>query len=195
VLIVCEGQKTEPEYFRDTAREEEVRLVEVLIDDESGSPKTLVERAVARKRAAAREAKRNRDDNFKYDEVWCVFDVDEHPKLKEAEDQAKANGIRLAISNPCFELWFVLHFQDQNAYVDRKRIQSSCRAHVSEYNKQMSYDVLRDAYAHAVSRARVLDARHDRDGAPGSNPSTWVYQLTERLRQLSRGEQLRRLRK
>jgi hypothetical protein len=50
------------------------------------------------------------------DEVWCVFDVDEHPKLAEARDQANANGIQLAVSNPCFELWLLLHFQEHRAH-------------------------------------------------------------------------------
>ena len=31
---------------------------------------------------------------------------------------AGANGIRLAISNPCFELWLILHFQDHTAWLD-----------------------------------------------------------------------------
>ena len=76
-------------------------------------PKTLVERAVAMKREAALEAKRKKDENLKYDQVWCVFDIDEHPFVPEAKQQARDNGIEVAISNPCFELWALLHFRDQ----------------------------------------------------------------------------------
>jgi hypothetical protein len=36
--------------------------------------------------------------------VWCVFDIDEHPVIPEAKDQAPANRIELTISNPYFEL-------------------------------------------------------------------------------------------
>lgn len=105
VLIFCEGTVTEPQYFDDFRRHEHNPLVDVVIDDEGGSPKTLVERAALRKKTAENEAKRFRDENLKYDEVWCVYDVDEHPKLADAFQQARDNQIELAVSNPCFELW------------------------------------------------------------------------------------------
>ncbi len=113
-LIVCEGIVTEPRYFKDV-RHIERSLIDLQIEP-GGTPKTLVERAVERKREADGNARKLKDDNQKYDEVWCVFDIDEHPLIPEAKDQASANGIELAISNPCFELWALLHFQDQRAY-------------------------------------------------------------------------------
>jgi hypothetical protein len=111
ILILCEGKVTEPSYFRDFQHQEKNRLVDVVIDDEGGVPKTLVERAVARRKEAEREARLQKDKYLRYDEVWCVFDIDSHPNLPDARQQARANGIELAISNPCFELWLLLHFQ------------------------------------------------------------------------------------
>src|ERR1017187_8009342 len=108
-LIVCEGTVTEPCYFRDV-RHVERSLIELQIEPRA-TPKTIVERAVELKKQANRDAKRRADDNLKYDEVWCVFDVDDHRLIVEAKEQAKANGVEVAISNPCFELWALLHFQ------------------------------------------------------------------------------------
>jgi len=48
-----------------------------------------------------------------------VFDVGEHPKLPEALDLARRHEIAVAISNPCIELWFLLHFERQMAFIGR----------------------------------------------------------------------------
>jgi hypothetical protein len=45
-----------------------------------------------------------------------MFDRDEHPNFARAIDLADRHGIKLAMSNPCLELWFILHFEDQTAY-------------------------------------------------------------------------------
>lgn len=193
ILVVCEGEKTEPAYLGEIGREEEVRLIEIVIVRAAGVPKTLVERAAKMKRDSEQEAARHRDTLLRYDEVWCVFDVDDHPMLNEARQQARDNGIRLAISNPCFELWLVLHFQDQHAHIHRKDVQRTCRSHMRDYHKTARYADLKPNYREAVERASKLDERHARDNQPGTNPSTSVYTLTERLRGLGRDAQLQRL--
>jgi len=194
VLVVCEGKKTEPQYFSELQREEEVRLVEIVVEDCGGDPKAVVRRALELKRTADREARRQRDQNLGYDEVWCVFDVDEHRKLLEAIDQAKANRISIALSNPCFELWILLHFRSQTAEIHRHDAQSACGDFIKHYDKSISYAALKDGYPDAVRRAEQLDRRNSEIGERGKNPTTWVYRLTERLRELSREELLRRLR-
>lgn len=150
-MVVCEGEKTEPFYFRALIREEALRLVEVVIDDRSGVPKTLVERSIQLTRDAARDAKREGDDFLRYDDVWCVFDVDSHPNLPGAKQQARDNGVHLAISNPCFELWLLLHFQDHTAFIDRKKLRRACCEKMPGYKKEAPYEVLRGTYEKAVA--------------------------------------------
>lgn len=195
VLIVCEGEKTEPAYFKDLVHEEAVRLVHVEIVKSGGVPRSVVERAVEIKREAKRAAKRGRDANLEYDEVWCVFDVDEHPNLPEALDQAKANAINVALSNPCFELWILLHFQDQRGHIERDKVQSACRTHLPGYTKVADYSELRPHYADAVRHAAGLAKWQEEQGRTNANPSTAVHLLTERLRGLSRRAFLQQLEK
>ncbi|WP_278319566.1 RloB family protein [Clostridium tepidiprofundi] len=56
------------------------------------------------------------------DRVWCVFDVDINyntnraiqskiEEIQKAKKIADKNKIKLGISNPCFELWYLLHFE------------------------------------------------------------------------------------
>jgi hypothetical protein len=121
-LIVCEGEVTEKRYF-----EHARRLLRSLIELEisaGGDPKALVERAAEIKRKSDEMASRQKDDNLRYDRVWCVCDVDEHPRLRDARQQARDNGINMAVSNPCFELWALLHFQDQNSHIERDKVRA-----------------------------------------------------------------------
>ena len=60
ILVVCEGGVTEAGYFKNLSRVFRNSLIEVEIDDQGGVPKTLVERAAARKREAEREARLKR---------------------------------------------------------------------------------------------------------------------------------------
>ena len=85
-----------------------------------GAPMTVVGRPVDQKRSEAKEARRGRAS----DEYWCVIDVDQHANLGPAVEKAITNGISVAASNPCVELWFILHYQHQAAEIDRKRAQA-----------------------------------------------------------------------
>jgi hypothetical protein len=174
-LIICEGTVTEPCYFRDV-RHVERSLIELQIEPRA-TPKGIVERAVELKKQADHDAERRADDNLKYDEVWCVFDVDEHSLIPAAKDQANANGIHLAVSNPCFELWALLHFQDQSAHIDRDKVQHLCRRHMRNYEKEVDYETLRPKYSDALRRAEDLERWHESRGTVGANPSTTVYKL------------------
>jgi hypothetical protein len=78
LLIVCEGEETEPIYFEALRRELRLTLVEVQIEAPGSAPITIVDHAVERREMQAREAKRTaRKGMFgqpSFDEVWCVFD-------------------------------------------------------------------------------------------------------------------------
>lgn len=184
ILVVCEGKQSEPQYltqFNQVHRESNVYLE---IARETGVPKTLVQiakRQLTKSKAAFR---RERDPWLLFDEIWCVFDVDEHPNFTDAVQMARANGIELAISNPNFELWLLLHFQDSPGMQHRDQIASLLRRHVTGYEKHVDYITHRyaDGYSDAVMRARRLDEIAENAKTPGHNPTTGVYRLTESIR-------------
>ncbi|MDX6712368.1 MAG: hypothetical protein QOH96_3384, partial [Blastocatellia bacterium] len=147
---------------------------------------TLVERATKRKKATEEKAQREQDEFLKYDEIWCVFDVDDHPNLPDARQQARDNNIKLAVSNPCIEIWLLLHFREQNAHIDSKRLRRELKKYIPDYDKHVSFDVLRDGYFEAVKRARQLEKQHETAGPRNGNPSTDVHHLTEKIRELGK---------
>jgi hypothetical protein len=192
-LIVCEGEVTEPSYFAGLRREQQIRLLQVVVDDAGGTPKSLVERAVTEKKDAARRAKSEKDENLKFDEIWCVFDIDEHPLILEAKEQARAHGISLAISNPCFELWLLLHFAEQRAWIHRHSVQSACRKYLKDYEKEVPFEQLRGLLDDALRRAEQLESWQVNRGCQGENPSTDMHKLVHRLRAVGKSESLKQI--
>lgn len=155
------------------------------MDATGGTPLTLVERAVAAKRDSAREEARSR--GRAYEDIWCVFDVDEHPNVPRAIELASQHGIEIVISNPCIELWFILHFEDQTAFIDRHTAQCrsaellGCKKNLTDAATDRLYEQLDEARR----RAQALDAKHAGDGsAPRSNPSSDMWRLIDHVRSL-----------
>jgi hypothetical protein len=111
VLIVTEGSKTEPDYFRRLIEELRLTTAKVVIVGDGGSaPISVVEDAIKWL---------SQDDDF--EQVYCVFDRDRHVSYDQAlqtlNGLAGSKGFKakvvLAIpSVPCFELWCLLHVSD-----------------------------------------------------------------------------------
>jgi hypothetical protein len=182
ILVVCEGKKTEPLYFRQLQHHVRNSRIHVEPVGPAGVPVTVVQTAIALRGEAKDDARRQRDENLLWDEVWAVFDMDDHPNVAEARQLAAAHDIRLAVSNPCFELWALLHFADQQAHVERGRLRSMLQDHLPDYDKELGFARLHPGYDDAVGRARTLDDAAERAGRPGRNPTTGVHVLTEIIR-------------
>ena|SRR5437868_1491875 len=114
-LIYCEGECTEKQYLKGLKAELRSLPVEIHVGGIHGEPKSLVQAAIDHQKRAPNSAE---DRYAAYDEVWCVVDVEapkEHPGLTEALRLAKAGKVNVALTNPCFEIWILLHFTDVTA--------------------------------------------------------------------------------
>lgn len=98
ILIVCEGENTEPSYFN------QFRLTSAKVKSvgEGYNTISLVNRALALSQQG------------NYDQVWCVFDKDDFNDndFNTAIQIAIANRFGVAYSNQSFEYWLILHFND-----------------------------------------------------------------------------------
>jgi hypothetical protein len=182
ILIVCEGEITEPQYLDGVVEMHRNSLVEVEIVPGAGSPKTLVEIAVLRKKEAQAAALDAEDNSLLFNQVWCVFDVDDHPKIPDAKQQAKAHGINLAISNPSIELWLLIHFSDCRAWISRQNAAKALKTHIPKYNKHVDVRQLLPKYDDAVRRAKVLRQDRRESSTVGDNPSTNFDVLTNEIK-------------
>ena len=180
LLIFCEGERTEPEYLAALKRQPSVRdvaAVDLRVETGQGGsvPRALVSMAAAARSSAI-------DEEAEIDEFWCVFDVEwptNHPGLKEAIEQAGQNGIQLAVSNPCFELWLILHFKDQGAWLDNDGARRLRRRLDGSSGKGLDAAKYMPLTGDAARRAAELDKRHLQNDTPfpGNNPSSGMHRL------------------
>lgn len=182
ILVVCEGKVTEPRYFQALQFEFKNRLVHVEIDEAAGVPLSVVKRAIGLADQAQAAAKQKHDDDLKFDDVWCVVDVDDHPHLTEALDLANRSGVKLAVSNPCFELWALLHFREQTEQIHRHELRRAVKVFMPKYDKLLDFAKMHPGYEVAVERAQALQKTAAALRDPNRNPSTGVHALTELIR-------------
>ena len=187
-ILFCEGKNTESEYFRAIGRTCTGALIALEIVPAAGVPFTIAEKAVARARAEGLTPRRRRKmSSFEEaDQVWAVFDRDEHPRYNEAVTLCKQVRVRVARSNPCFELWLILHEQEYDRYETRHEMQRLLGQIRPEYAKDQGKvpdcNDLVTRVEKAEQRAEVqLKKRTEHDDSFG-NPSTTAGRLTYEIR-------------
>lgn len=110
-LIVCEGKKTEPQYFREMLLDWGINPKIVRVAENDGnSPDRIVEHS----RKLYEEESQKGDP---YDKVFCVFDRDNHTtfdaavqRIADLKNAKRSKPFEAITSNPCFEFWLLLHF-------------------------------------------------------------------------------------
>lgn len=116
VLIVCEGEKTEPNYFRSFSMMKNSSGLVYEVSCDGGGINTLqvVEKAVELRDKAEKQG-------LPYDSVWAVFDRDsfKSASFDNAIAKAEAHDIGCAWSNEAFELWYIYHFDARSTAMSR----------------------------------------------------------------------------
>jgi hypothetical protein len=189
VLIVCEGEKTEPLYFEDLVAENCLNSANVEVDRSSGSsPKSVFEHAVN-----LWEKEQRKGDPF--DKVYCVFDKDSHESYQETLKRIaiqKPEGIFFAaVSVPCFEYWLLLHFEYTTKPYSTTGGSSCAEEAIKDLHKYMPnyskgdteiYSTLKDQLDFAKANAK-RSLQHAASSHT-DNPSTNICELVELLEQL-----------
>ena len=187
-LIVCEGEKTEPNYFRAfIERWSEVKEVNV-----KGCGCSTCQLIIEAKKL---REKLERERMVPFDRVWLVFDKDEFKDFNKAIADAKKEGMNCAWSNQAFELWYVLHFQYLDTGVDRKQYIEMIEDKVKKASKSKTFkykkndeDFYQILQAHgdeeqAIKRAQKLrENMGKKKNYATHNPRTEVDLLVDELR-------------
>ena len=125
ILIVCEGENTEPSYFNQFR----ITSAKVKSVGEGYNTVSLVNRALV----LAQQGN--------YDQVWCVFDKDDFNDndFNSAIQIAVANNFGVAYSNQSFEYWLILHFNDhQGGGMQRDSYNDKINEHLKPF--KVTYD-------------------------------------------------------
>lgn len=169
ILIICEGENTEPLFFnsiRDKIKDGRIDIGDVeltlrpepKIEEDTEDEKNENEhRAYKSKKRTTKKVKtepvpilgipplkwveeghRELQDGT-FDEVWSVFDKDQHPKSKEAFELAEkeVNGryVNIAFTSVCFEYYLLLHFE--RIYYDFEK--SECHEKCKKTKKEIYF--------------------------------------------------------
>jgi hypothetical protein len=192
ILIVCEGENTEPSYFR------QFKLSSATIKPvgEGYNTISLVKRAVQLSKEKS------------YEQVWCVFDADPKPdnpkqakNFNDAVKLAERKGFGVAYSNQAFEYWLIIHFDDhQGGGMNRNDYNNKINqllkpfglTYDGEGNKTITEEIFevldgidkksnKERKRLAISRAERNYDLFDHTNPANEESSTTVFRLVEEL--------------
>lgn len=192
-LLACEGVCTEPNYIKGLVTHlKSERIIaagtEVIISPHNHTDPYGVLQDLL-----------NTPNRENYDELWIVIDRDEveakgkgfgghsEQNFTRAIRECKKNNVKVACSNPCFELWIVLHFEFRNTACTRSDIQKTAQEKINALlpaQKQLKsiadlksisnlYDLLKDNTETAMKNAKKLEDNE----AEHKNPSSGMFKL------------------
>jgi hypothetical protein len=185
-LIVCEGARTEPNYFDSFPKDESKYYVEPV--GTGYNTHSLVRRAIEIQKTSIQP----------FNKIWCVFDRDGEnnrgfpiENFNKAFEIARDNGIEIAYSNQAFEIWYLLHFNYYDSALDRTQYcekLSELLGQKYEKNDRDMYKKLIEKQPKAIENAKRLLKFHfedkGRNDPAKDNPSTTVYKLVEELNKM-----------
>jgi len=199
-VLSYEGKRSEKKYFEDFRKSEifnDSGLIEII---SLKKPKNIGSDPISVKKLL-HEAKR--EYNFKKsDEFWLIIDRDNweeihhHSFEKLAEDCLKEGNFFLAMSNPCFEIWLVLHLKDLRDFSkdEQEKIYQNKPENKSKnyidilvgnlegqgrgYNKRPNPGIYLPLTEIAIKRAKAIDTPNE---LYPKYLGTHVYKLVEKL--------------
>lgn len=188
-LIVCEGKKTEPNYFKGLKKkinDKYGRKVDVLIPeiDIKGTGRNTTD-------LVNYTDKYVNYANKRYGEVWVVFDKDDYSD-EQFDKAIKTCDYNVAWSNPNFELWLLSHFKRVNRYISKENILDELNKEfqkngLDEYTKndEKIFDkVTKDGKLHtAIRNCEYMELLNEDGQASQRNPMTKVYKIVDGLKE------------
>ncbi len=191
-LIVCEGEQTEPNYFKGFPKQIGKIVYDIQFDGGGISTLKVVEKAIELRDKSKQ----------KYDRVWAVFDRDSFKSnsFNSAIKKAEANEIKCAWSNQAFELWYLLHFHNRITAMGREEYKKAIETFVNDKLNQNRKTKIKKPFVYkkndpnmysllnklgnqnqAIEWAKKLEENFNGEKFSDYNPSTQVYKLVQEL--------------
>lgn len=183
-LIYCEGECTEPNYFKALIQHNDSKMIETVVCGEGYNTTSLVKKAI----------KKAEDSPTHYDRIWVVFDKDDFKDFNEAIRYAKKHDVFCAWSNESFELWYYLHFQyldtgvsrsDYISMIERELRQSTADPQYKYKKNDKNFYSLLQLYGNesqAVKYAKKLQNLYSGQNFAEHKPCTYVNELIDELK-------------
>ena len=181
ILIATEGKnKTEKNYFQGFNKL--LKGCNIIFSDGNNTdPVKIVKDAI--------NTARNKDiESQQGDTIFAVFDTDfnKESQISEARKLAEKNDVGLILSNPCFEVWLLLHFRySTRGYQSNHEVLNELCSLWPVYQKNLkSFQDLYGSLDTAVENATKLKHFHndiENVLVEKCNPSTDVHKLIKQI--------------
>lgn len=173
-VIAVEGAKTEPQYFAVFNDEKSVILVKCLKSKHNSAPPHVLKRMMDYlKKESLKESY----------EAWLVIDRDQwtDEQLTQLHQWSQNdNNHGFALSNPNFEYWLLLHFEEGTGITGSQNCAERLNRYLPNYDKGIdTRRITRDRIDDAVRRARQRDNPPCVDWPRGMGST--VYRLVENI--------------
>ncbi|MDR1240674.1 MAG: RloB family protein [Oscillospiraceae bacterium] len=177
IFVITEGTKTEPEYFLmlKEGKRKDIAM-EVFSSDGKTNPLQLLE-------AFKKKLEKYGFDTDCGDEAFLVLDMDYNtPKdFKELLKWEKGSkNCYNIISNPCFEYWLLLHFEDIKGHLTLEKCKEALKRHITDYDKGIDERKFFPNVKMAISRAEKIDSLNKDIPITQRNGSE-VFKIVKRL--------------
>ncbi|OHD08630.1 MAG: hypothetical protein A2086_16440 [Spirochaetes bacterium GWD1_27_9] len=177
-LIICQGEKTEPNYFEKYKEKLHKNQISIKTLVNPLNPTKLLEYAV-------KIIKKYSNSNINYN-FWLIFDKDDftNQDFNDTIKNAKSQNIKCAYSNECFELWYLLHFNYYDTSLSRKQYGEKLSEQLGlEYKKEDKtiFDKIYEKQQNAIRNSKKLYNSYNHNNIALENPSTNVFNLIEQL--------------
>ncbi|MFH0870326.1 MAG: RloB family protein [archaeon] len=183
IWIFCEGEKTEIYYFQRLKAKERILFNVKINTSEQKNAIGLVNHICRYKQTHTR-------DFLKEDIIYCIFDRDanSNDEFSHAEKIAKENGIEIIFSNPSFEYWILSHFGYYSNRFEKENLTAKLEKQISGYKKNDKdiYDKTESKIKEAIINAKRINKTHDKILCRESNPSTQIFRVIEKFKELKR---------
>lgn len=182
VVIGCEGKnKTEKIYLRNySSRKCILKFSTGNATDPVGMAEDLI-RFI-----------KNEDINKKYgDKIYLLIDMDVNQHKQQQVMQAKKMcdeyGIEIIISNPTFELWYILHFEyTTKTYQSSQEVKKDVKTKIRDYTESMNvFPIIKKQTMLAIENSKSLEKYQEENGQyifnENCKPYTGIYKVVEEL--------------
>ncbi len=200
-LIICEGKKTEPNYFKGIQKRINKKYDKKISERIQLRVKGTGRNTLSLLNFAKDQVKQQEENGILYNHIWLIYDLDDFPldnfdnTAYSVESMNKNNNTstkwHVAWSNQCIEIWFLLHFDYYNSDVHRtnyfKKLSKVFKKHgLDNYTKNNEdiFEILIEfgSLETAINNAKLLYREKKAHVPSKMAPATKVYELVELLR-------------
>lgn len=186
LLLIAEGRNvTETQYFRQFQKQHSAFNIKILTPGSATDPEKMLE-------TLERYWERYDMSYTRGDRGFVVLDLDCNEKKAHLIEKLEGGSqiARFIVSNPCFEVWFVLHYRySTHVYSDGDEVIKDLRKYIPEYQKntnvtEMLSGMIDTALENACKLVKYYEGMEYHWPSNECNPRTDVPEIINEIKRM-----------